>query len=314
MQKSTSRNVSGGKSMDMPLSSFFHPPGEGLVATTFLFATFGFFFVPMLNVQNLINRTPILDTLTYYCDPIIFNLMGGIPILLFVMLLFRGHFSMSRSQSVLLGLVATVAIGGFIIFGEYFLEKIVLKKSFLIDRPADPLPQPFLLAWAHNLISDYEGPGTSTPSGFTMRQLLLALFYIYASNVTNMKYNKWERNAHIASIFFSFFLVLFTAYLRVYRGAHTFIDIGMAFGIGVVIFLIVAGPLALLIDMKWKLYHRLIMLFAACSSIIWFFYASNVPLVALSFFLIFLYFGLVELVSPYTQRYLYNRLSINHRS
>ncbi len=123
-----------------------------------------------------------------------------------------------------------IVIGGMIV-SEFILESLVLKPTFSFNRPGETIGEPWLTDFLRNYYdSDYK-KGSSTPSGFIVRQTMLSLLFIFS--VHQPHFFKYRRTFKLLLCYFLVIFVLaFMAWLRLYTGAHRFYDVAIAIGIG----------------------------------------------------------------------------------
>jgi PAP2 superfamily len=114
---------------------------------------------------------------------------------------------------------------------EFGLEQLVFKPTFGFNRPADTIGEPWLTHFLRPFYDFEHLKGSSTPSGFMVRQTMLALLFAFAIHQPNFLKGRgtWKLGLlHLINIFLLFLM----AWLRIYTGAHRLYDIAIAIGIG----------------------------------------------------------------------------------
>lgn len=294
-------NSSPGRVESDSTGLLFPRPNGTLLVVSLLVSFGGFLILPYIEVRSNVIPGTRLDFISYYLDPVLLNLFGGLPLLWFCYVMFRNSLSYSPKKSALWALGSSFLLGAMIVFGEYYLETHFLKDSFGLDRPTEQLRHPWLIQLFINLGWYVEEEGRSAPSGFTMRQILLALSYLFAITGTRITMSSSQKLLTNILSFLSVALVVVIAYFRVYRGAHTLYDIGMALGIGIVLFWVAAEVVSLMLELKWEEEFRLLIQLSAASSLLgWLFYARETDKVMSLFLAASITVAVLGWSSPYT--------------
>ncbi len=139
----------------------------------------------------------------------------------------------TKVQKLLLGFVCPFLLVGIMMLLATFLEMFLLKPSFAYARPATQLTDSFV---ARHILS--HGMRSATPSGFVLRQVIVLFSFLVLSfqgkwkEVVSSK-RGWKNTLLHFSNYAFFLLVIF---LRTYRAQHTLYDVGLAIGLGTLIF------------------------------------------------------------------------------
>jgi hypothetical protein len=180
--------------------------------------------------QKMIVRNSVLDAIALRVFDVTILQAVSVLIVAFVILRalrLQGAEWASKRQSVLY-----IAIFiGIILCIEFTLEKVVFKPTFSFNRPAEHIGEPWFTEFLRYYY-DYDlRKGSSTPSGFVVRQTMLALLFVLAIHQPQFLQ---ARKVTMLSIlhFANISLLLFMAWLRLYTGAHRLYDVAIAIGIG----------------------------------------------------------------------------------
>lgn len=172
---------------------------------------------------------PLMDV-TYWLDPLLFNLLTlALTSVVITEKICESLGTPRRSAAFWKGLFTVAVICSFCVLLSYILEVFVLKPAFSHHRPPMAAGETFLLRWLGYDPSRYR---TSTPSGFTFRQTLLVLVCLLCSfrrTETGTWRLRWR--AFVVSLV-GMFLTAIVAFVRVYRGLHTPLDIGIGIACG----------------------------------------------------------------------------------
>lgn len=181
-------------------------------------------------------RSPELDrlTATVLLDPTFIHLITALGASLIIFITARVVTSAALSSRLIASLFPWILL--FIVF---FLGDLVVKPAFAVARPSDSLPEPALTTLIRSYISDarVNDGFDSMPSGFVMRQV--ALFYFVAWLTIPMKS---RRPVKVILAVFNFLALAIISFSRVYRGAHSPLDIAAAIGVGTMLFWLVVIP------------------------------------------------------------------------
>jgi len=120
-----------------------------------------------------------------------------------------------------------------LLFFEIILEYFIFKPTFSFNRPGESLGDPWFTALLRHYINlDLNGTeASSTPSGFVLRQTLLALALVFFIHQPNFfaSGRQWKLPLlHSTNIFVLFVM----AWSRLYVGSHRLFDIAIAIGLG----------------------------------------------------------------------------------
>jgi len=179
---------------------------------------------PLLNLRN-----PHIDALTswWFLDPFVWQIIVG---LLASFLVFRQAKHVRGAD-----IYSRIMASGlpFVVFAiVWVVGDFLIKPAFGVLRPQNPLPEPPVTVFIRSLISSNSSEPDSMPSGFVMRQV--ALFYTVTWMVIKgERVNKWVRILAESVAVFGLVLVAFS---RIYRGAHTLLDVSGAIAIGTLLF------------------------------------------------------------------------------
>jgi len=215
---------------DIPLWSFRISIVIGVLAILLLTRFQNFYFPESSPIDN-VTGFPLLD-------PLLIHLYSGIILSLVI---FWGSFYSDKQKNPILNLLKafgfTFLLVSFIFLLEILLEEYWLKPAFFYNRPPQEYQKPdtWLTAYIESLMGWNSEPGapTSTPSGFVMRQLFLSfLLLIYGE--TLKKASKLKKVLLVYGPALLFFLLV--VFLRVWRGKHSFFDVGIAIGTGTLLF------------------------------------------------------------------------------
>jgi membrane-associated phospholipid phosphatase len=201
--------------------------------------------------QSLIGiRTPFLNSLTYqwFFDPITWHFVVGIlaSFLIFTQAQYiRGADLWSRIIASGIPFVLIVLV--------FLVGDLLIKPAYAVDRLLNPLPEPILVSFFDRLIESGPPKADSMPSGFVMRQV--SLFYLVTWIVIQMKYTKkWIRIGCEAISILGLLIVVFS---RIYRGAHSLLDVSAAIGVGTLIFWIIMLPPFNIITLRRFYIHKI---------------------------------------------------------
>lgn len=156
-----------------------------------------------------------------------------------LLLIFIAYQTFSKHLSDIKTLTAVASYCVLVILIITALEVYVLKPTFKYNRPTTPIVEPvyteFLSSWLRQLFRiSSDSVGTSTPSGYALRQtvIFLATLFVYAQK---------RVKKHIAWIVIvtSAIITIFVCAQRVFILSHTVFDLGISIGLGTLIFWIV---------------------------------------------------------------------------
>lgn len=198
-------------------------------------------------------HSPFLDQLTYHwlLDPLLWQFAVAACLSAYIMIyakvvtrakgdsLGAGRMALDTWCRIFAASIPFVAMVLMFIIGD-----LVVKPAFAIARPPSPLPEPALTAWVRVLLGRDPASSSmdSAPSGFVMRQIGLLMITLWTT--WTLKSTKWPRVLLIAAACGG---LLFVAFSRVYRSAHTPLDIALAIAVGTIVcWLAVIPPFTLL--------------------------------------------------------------------
>jgi membrane-associated phospholipid phosphatase len=178
----------------------------------------------------------------------------------------------------------------------------VVKPAFAVPRPPQRLAEPPLTAFVEGLMADdSDATPDSMPSGFVMRQVAVFHFlnWIAFSNKPKPQISRRLRNA--LSIL-NGVVLLFVCLSRMYLGAHTFLDVSVALGIGTVLFYLVTMPPYNLVFLHGNSLHRVYIssvMFAASMMFLFLIgFAGNYASMAILLAYCAIYLGFLYSIAP----------------
>jgi membrane-associated phospholipid phosphatase len=222
----------------VPLNLFTLSIASSIGLTTILAVMGVAFRQPLTSLRN-----PFLNSLTYqwFFDPTVWHLVVGVlaSVLIFGQAKYvRGADTWSRVVASGLPFALLVIV---LLIGDF-----VIKPAYAIQRPLNPLPEPPLTAFFRHLLSKKPSEPDSMPSGFVMRQI--SLFYLVTWMIIRRnRSQKWVRTFVEALNILGLVIVAFS---RVYRGAHSLLDVAAAIGIGTLLFWTIMLPPFSLISLR----------------------------------------------------------------
>jgi len=187
-------------------------------------------------IQGYHFREPFLEWLsgpTYYLDPLAIHI-AIIILIASLVTLCMGSISLFKKTTYFL-LVSCILV--LVMMLEFEFEKWLFKPIFDINRPPlnEQLPEGPITLFLYNFVGITGQVGTSTPSGSVLRQMLLTMGFLLLSQqqAFNTRFSGLKSKS-----FYALFAILLAlvSFSRIYRGMHTFLDVGVAIGMGTMIF------------------------------------------------------------------------------
>ena len=167
--------------------------------------------------------------ITYWLDPLLLSFVSFLLTTLVVAWRFPHLSSDTWGFSRVFHFVMIGAILAVFLIVSYCFEVLLLKPGFSIDRPLRSAGESFFL-WSIGYSPD--PVKSATPSGFALRQAVMSFLCLLCS-VREKKPEGWiiRRRSMVLSLCVVLLSVLL-AFIRVYRGLHTPLDIGIGFACG----------------------------------------------------------------------------------
>lgn len=215
------------------------------IGLTFVLAMLGVAFQqPLAGLRN-----PFLDSLTYqwFFDPTTWHL----AVALIASLLILDQAKYVRGADTWSRVVAS-ALPFALLAAVLLLGDSVIKPAYAVQRPPNPLPEPPLTAALRFLASRGPAEPDSMPSGFVMRQV--GLFYLLTWMVIGRRKSRKLTRALIETV--NILGLVIVAFSRVYRAAHSVLDVAAAIGIGTLLFWIVMLPPFNLVSLRTYCINR----------------------------------------------------------
>jgi hypothetical protein len=172
----------------------------------------------------------LLDTLTYYADPIFGHLLG-VACVAITIWFGTAHLCTKRTRR----LIFCFCMPCLAVLLLYIFGLVVLKPSFAYDRPAQHLNVPWLTAIVR---ADESSIRDSCPSGFVLRQMFLLMIGLvfYRGFRTNVKASQKGIGIERSSLMILLLLLIFVGFSRVYRGFHTAYDVAISISVSCYLF------------------------------------------------------------------------------
>lgn len=183
-------------------------------------------------LSSSIHRTAFLDWLALrILDPVIIQCLSLLIVSYAALHYFkRCHVAWASNRGAIL---YPLLVLGLLLIVEIILEYFVFKPTFSFNRPGDSLGDPWFTALIRHYVNlDLNGTeASSTPSGFVLRQTLLALALVFFIHQPNFfpSGRQWRLLLlHSTNIF----VLLLMAWSRLYVGSHRLFDIAIGIGLG----------------------------------------------------------------------------------
>lgn len=223
------RSIAKAADRAVPLGININIMYQSLFACIFFMALFS--LKPFADfISNLIVRNEKLDFLALRIFDV--ALLQGASILVVA---FAGFVSIKRSGATWTSdsrrIIYPVLVIFAVLFFELLVEKFVLKPTFSFNRPGDSIGEPWLTEALRQIHGSDDDTGTSTPSGFVVRQTILALMFTFIIHQPNF----FSSSRYIKLAIFDLLNIstlFFIGALRLYTGAHRLYDIAIGIGLG----------------------------------------------------------------------------------
>jgi len=212
----------------------------------------GLLFMGFLCSDSLIKfsfeQSALLNKLTFVLDVSLLQILSALGLIFVIKEYLFGRVSerkllLSMGSVKRIVIITAILLVAFVLVGEYASEHLILKPIFNKPRAdtvkVETLEEPWLTSFLLEQIRpSSEGRQLGAPSGYCLRQWLMTLiFLLYFDKIVRRKtHRKKKILCSIAGYSICAFLFLFVAFSRVYRGAHSFFDVGIALGVGTFFF------------------------------------------------------------------------------
>jgi hypothetical protein len=118
---------------------------------------------------------------------------------------------------------------------ECLFQLVFLKRSFHYGVPLDAKSDTFITSYFLTVLRVESHEGSSAPSGFAfMQTTILLLFLVLAHQKYWAEVICKKMNHILYGLFYSVFILVLA--IRIFRGRHSFFDVGIAVGAAVVLF------------------------------------------------------------------------------
>lgn len=242
-----------------------------------------------------------LDKVTYWVDPLILHAISLALVALIIASWAgsRGGRARGTVRQCFLLVLIMLAVGCWLFFW-YAAEALFLKPAFNCARLPNPMSEPFLVG----RLRFYAG--TSCPSGFVLRQMVLLLLgLLFASGATNDTTAKdctrdfyWGLRSRRTTgiIIVLAFMTAFVAFSRIYRGTHTWFDVGITIAASVYCFWLVYFICALIANRMAEYLFRDLVAASAVYLPLFLFYSQSATPWVVATLVVFCFLGSVHYI------------------